>query len=1367
MKVTSTKAVAMETGDHFKNGASLKSRTSRVKFSIAVMLTIFSLITTSAIGQSYNAAKAVAYSEKWTNEINDNGSVRKSGAVNTGLQDKPNYRNPDYDYSGTKNSTGIQYGNDCANFVSQCLQDEEGGGLDVSNYKTSGSNTITNCVPLHQYLRSAFPDAEYTTSTVTSNGPTSVPSWLAPGDIVIWWDRGVGLYRGSGGTNHTAIVATNDKLLNAHTSNRWHRDLSWFGSGSSWSYISYYHISAINAVSNERPAIDITIPNNSFTDNKKIMHGEYYNNEEVVISVGNANVIGRNNIKIVVKGINGEPTYSDNDPQAYYGSTQLRFFADDRAPLSANQWYWHPSSGSVAWNDKWVKIVAVNTRGYDNSITDPNHWNTNWLQSEPRYVRIVPRNVGVDNLRPWVTSIDNQTVNNNNINEVNTVSFSNDISLLIDGRGYVGNNSWEAWEDNINISYVILNGTPNYSDPYSTETPYNGINGTYRFFSDEENHNLSVANKFHLYPETRSEWEGRYVKIMPWNTQYSIWGKPRYIKIIPTLATLTVSQGTLSPAFNPDVANYTVNVVNSVSSITLSAIANSTATTTTGIGNKSLNVGTNTYNIIVAGNNGASKTYTVTVNRAAAEQYTVSYIYNGATGGNTTTSKSVTYNSPYGTLPSPTKQYTVTYNYNGSGQSGSSPTYSATFGGWYKEAAFTNQVTATTTVTTSSNHTIYAKWTDGTALTLPTPNARTGYTFTGWYTSASGGTKAGNAGASYRPTANITLYAQWTTTIVVPTNVTLNQNTATLTVGNTLQLTATVQPTNATNKNVSWSSSNTSVATVNSNGLVTGVAAGNATITVTTEEGNKQATCSVTIIPGISNDLCTNATNLSCGATVSGTLAGATPSTIYGNYGTFGDVFYQFTAAYSGNHTITFTKTNSSDDIDVIVYQGCSSTTEITSIADNNITETKTFNCTAGTNYRIRVVASGTINGTFSIKVDCPYLSNDLCTNATNLSCGATVSGTLAGATPTTSVTYSLDRQSNDVFYKFTATHTGTHSITLTKSNPSDDIDVQLFQSCNESNYFAILNGNNTSEFISFSCTADDTYYFRVLDIFGTGGTFTLKIDCPNPTPAQANLQLLALAANGTLYQNQTGSFTATLKNNGDAAYNSHLWVYLEKWAVYTPNQSIDGGIVSIAAGETKTITISGIITLPPDIYALNMKQDYNNDPSNMGTVQFDGTVLNLQVAVQTPSYTIKASAEAGGTISPSGNISVEQGNSQTFTFSPDNCYEINQVLIDGTANATAKSNGSHTFSNVTADHTISVSFTQKSYSITASAGSGGSISPNGTASVNCGDSKTYTITPNSGYHVSQVLVDGSNAGAISSYTFSNVTANHTISVSF
>ena len=82
---------------------------------------------------------------------------------------------------------------------------------------------------------------------------------------------------------------------------------------------------------------------------------------------------------------------------------------------------------------------------------------------------------------------------------------------------------------------------------------------------------------------------------------------------------------------------------------------------------------------------------------------------------------------------------------------------------------------------------------------------------------------------------------------VAVTGVSLNKTSTSLTVGATETLTATVAPANATNQAVTWSSNNTAVASVDQNGKVTAVAAGTATITVTTQDGNKTATCIVTV----------------------------------------------------------------------------------------------------------------------------------------------------------------------------------------------------------------------------------------------------------------------------------------------------------------------------------------------------------------------------------------------------------------------------------------------------------------------------------------------------------------------------------------
>ena len=82
---------------------------------------------------------------------------------------------------------------------------------------------------------------------------------------------------------------------------------------------------------------------------------------------------------------------------------------------------------------------------------------------------------------------------------------------------------------------------------------------------------------------------------------------------------------------------------------------------------------------------------------------------------------------------------------------------------------------------------------------------------------------------------------------VAVTGVTLDKTSISLLVGDSETLTATVSPKDAANKKVTWKSSNAAIASVDANGKVTGVKAGEATITVTTEDGGKTATCKVTV----------------------------------------------------------------------------------------------------------------------------------------------------------------------------------------------------------------------------------------------------------------------------------------------------------------------------------------------------------------------------------------------------------------------------------------------------------------------------------------------------------------------------------------
>src|SRR5207247_3035913 len=142
----------------------------------------------------------------------------------------------------------------------------------------------------------------------------------------------------------------------------------------------------------------------------------------------------------------------------------------------------------------------------------------------------------------------------------------------------------------------------------------------------------------------------------------------------------------------------------------------------------------------------------------------------------------------------------------------------------------------------------------------------------------------------------------------------------------------------------------------------------------------------------------------------------------------------------------------------------------------------------------------------------------------------------------------------------------------------------------------------------------------------------------------------------------------------------------------------------------------------------------------------------------------LTASAGPNGSIAPNGATVVNDGGSQAYTITADPNYHVADVLVDGVSIGAVTS---HTFSSVSANHTIAASFTINSFTITASAGRNGSIAPNGATVVNYGGSQAYTITADPNYHVADVLVDGVSIGAVTSHTFSSVSANHTIAASF
>ncbi len=140
--------------------------------------------------------------------------------------------------------------------------------------------------------------------------------------------------------------------------------------------------------------------------------------------------------------------------------------------------------------------------------------------------------------------------------------------------------------------------------------------------------------------------------------------------------------------------------------------------------------------------------------------------------------------------------------------------------------------------------------------------------------------------------------------------------------------------------------------------------------------------------------------------------------------------------------------------------------------------------------------------------------------------------------------------------------------------------------------------------------------------------------------------------------------------------------------------------------------------------------------------------------------------------------VYVNYGESITFVFTPDMHYKIYSVKCDSVTVYSDKEGGtlennSYTFTDVKANHTIAVTFVPEGsvvteYTITSSAGANGSISPPGTQTVVQGETVSYTVTPDNGYQVDYVKVDGIDVPlSDSTYTFISVSANHNIEAFF
>ena len=263
-----------------------------------------------------------------------------------------------------------------------------------------------------------------------------------------------------------------------------------------------------------------------------------------------------------------------------------------------------------------------------------------------------------------------------------------------------------------------------------------------------------------------------------------------------------------------------------------------------------------------------------------------------------------------------------------------------------------------------------------------------------------------------------------------------------------------------------------------------------------------------------------------------------------------------------------------------------------------------------------------------------------------------------------------------------------------------------------------------------------------------------------------------------------TGAFIPQAANQaGDIEVAAFMWIYTSELPDGSVNDPYDDVQLEAEGGEEPytwslvpgyenlppglELTSDGIIQTTNGVIEYDDPYDNYEKTYNFAVQATDGDQIayrSLSIRVILKTHNILASAGEGGNINPSGSWEVYHGFDQAFSITPQSCYEIDDVVVDGVSVGALTS---YPFTDVREDHTIHATFKKIEYTITATAGEDGSIDPSGAEIVDCGSTPTFTIIPNQCYTVADVLVDGISVGAVTSYTFDPVYENHTIHATF
>lgn len=188
--------------------------------------------------------------------------------------------------------------------------------------------------------------------------------------------------------------------------------------------------------------------------------------------------------------------------------------------------------------------------------------------------------------------------------------------------------------------------------------------------------------------------------------------------------------------------------------------------------------------------------------------------------------------------------------------------------------------------------------------------------------------------------------------------------------------------------------------------------------------------------------------------------------------------------------------------------------------------------------------------------------------------------------------------------------------------------------------------------------------------------------------------------------------------------------------------------------------TLLGTMALTSVVNAESTSKDFTVE----GTIKYDGEDISVKAKISY-MYEIYSKVQIDG---EDKGIYVE-GDTVTITAdeAPEGKHFAGWTVVKGNVTLDNANSSTTTFIMGNEDVEIKTNYEVNTYTIEVTSGENGKVSPAGEVNVNYGNNKTFTITPNTGYHIVDVKVDGESKGAIESYSFENVNSNHKLEVTF